>query len=198
MSLTTCHEGLTSSQIYVEVHHESASFPEASVESLGDGVDHAYALPSITVEPKSSEPSHTTDVENSPVEASPVKPEESPKLPPSEESSPSEPPAVPSPQQPQVCTGIRCPTFDIKSPSQVEFKPQWLGKGFGATGLRARGVQGHSGKGGSSPLAVRVAVKNVNNENKGQSGKLKQKGVSKVCVLWLNKLLRIVFTFSKT
>uniref|UniRef100_A0A1A8LZQ8 Cell division cycle associated 3 n=1 Tax=Nothobranchius pienaari TaxID=704102 RepID=A0A1A8LZQ8_9TELE len=80
-----------------------------------------------------------------------------------------------SSEQEDVCTGIRCPSFDMKSPSQLEFKPQWLGKGFGATGLRARGVQGNIGKGGSSPLAVRVAVKNANNENRGQTGKLKQK-----------------------
>ncbi|CAG6015058.1 unnamed protein product [Menidia menidia] len=172
MSLITCHEGVTSSQVYAEVHHERASVGE----SLQDSVDHSYALPTITVEPKSSEPSHTADVESPPVEESPVQLQESPILPTSEESSTSEAPTVPSPEQPQVCTGIRCPTLDIKSPSQVEFKPQWLGKGFGATGLRSRGVQGHSGKGGSSPLAVRVAVKNVNNENKGQSGKLKQKG----------------------
>ncbi|KAK5891828.1 hypothetical protein CesoFtcFv8_012265 [Champsocephalus esox] len=81
----------------------------------------------------------------------------------------------PAPEPPSVTrSGIRCPSFDAKSPSQVVFKPQWLGKGFGATGIRARRV--HSGKGGSSPLAVRVAVKNANSENKRLSGKLTQKG----------------------
>ncbi|XP_041842848.1 cell division cycle-associated protein 3 [Melanotaenia boesemani] len=182
MSLITCHEGVTSSQIYSEVHNES-------VETLTQGVDHSYALPSVTVEPESPEPSLTTDTDNSPVEESPVQPEETEKVPISQEAKAlqrgssllpesclSKPPTVSSPEQPQACTGIRCPAFDIKSPSQVEFKPQWLGKGFGAPGLRARGMQGLSGKGGSSPLAVRVAVKNVTNENKGQSGKLKQKG----------------------
>ncbi|XP_034001644.1 cell division cycle-associated protein 3 [Trematomus bernacchii] len=90
---------------------------------------------------------------------------------PVEESSSSSP----APEPPTVSrSGIRCPSFDAKSPSQVVFKPQWLGKGFGATGIRARRV--HSGKGGSSPLAVRVAVKNANSENKRLSGKLKQKG----------------------
>ncbi|XP_077576197.1 cell division cycle-associated protein 3 [Stigmatopora nigra] len=64
-------------------------------------------------------------------------------------------------------------TLSIKSPSQVVFKPQWLGKGFGTSGLRARSVQGT--KGGASPLAVAVAVKNVNNENKVNSGRKKQK-----------------------
>ncbi|KAG7216976.1 hypothetical protein INR49_001630 [Caranx melampygus] len=183
MSLITCHEGATSSQILAEVHRDSTSSPAPSVEvePLGDGVEHSYAIPSVTVEPEST-------VEPSPVQASPVQPEETEKLPAPEETkevvkesslppvSASEPPALPSPEQPQPCKGIRCPTFDSKSPSQVVFKPQWLGKGFGASGLRARGVQGQGGKGGSSPLAVRVAVKNATNENKGQSGKLKQKG----------------------
>ncbi|KAM7383275.1 hypothetical protein PAMP_002942 [Pampus punctatissimus] len=191
MSLITCHEGATSSQIFAEVHRDSTSIPVPSenVETLEDGVDHSYAL-SITVKLESPvEPSLTTDLDDSPVPTSPAQPEEAEKLPSLGEtkelvkesslppaSTPSEPPAVRSPEQPQLCTGIRCPTFDSKSPSQVVFKPQWLGRGFGATGLRARGVQGHGGKGGSSPLAVRVAVKKVTNENKGLSGKLKQKG----------------------
>ncbi len=190
MSLITCHEGATSSQIFAEVHRDSTSsqVPSGEVEPLGGGVDHSYAVPSVTVEPESpAEPPLPAD---SPAQVSPAQSEEAEQMPSSEgteepvkESSlpsaaaPSEPPTVPSPEQPQLCTGIRCPTFDSKSPSQVVFKPQWLGKGFGATGLRARGVQGHGGKGGSSPLAVRVAVKNATNENKGQSGKRKQKGV---------------------
>ncbi|XP_029959015.1 cell division cycle-associated protein 3 [Salarias fasciatus] len=189
MSLIAYHEGETSSNIFVEVHRENTSSPELSVdvELLGDGVDHCYALPSVAVEPEyPAGPSVTTDA---PAHVSPVQPEEAPKPSSSEvaeeprsepsplsETSPSEPPAVSTPEPPQVCTGIRCPSFDSKSPSQVVFKPQWLGKGFGATGLRAKGVQGHRGKGGSSPLAVRVGVKNTTNENKGHSGKLKQKG----------------------
>lgn len=195
MSLITCHEGATSSQIFAEVHHDSTSSPVPYVdaEPLKDGVDHSYALPSVNVEAWSpTEPSLTTNPDDAPVPTSPAQPEEAEKdpspaepkglvkessLPPA--SAPSELPAEPNPEQPQPCTTIRCPTFDSKSPSQVVFKPQWLGRGFGATGLRARGVQGRSGKGGSSPLAVRVAVKNVTNENKGLSGKLKQKGVHK-------------------
>ncbi|XP_032415513.1 cell division cycle-associated protein 3 [Xiphophorus hellerii] len=151
MSLITCHEGATSSQVFAEIHHESRAFSEPDVEKdqVVDGVDHVYALSSVTVQPKEAEETKSP-------------------LPPSEQ------PDTPSPEQVPVCTGIRCPTFDIKSPSQLEFKPQWLGKGFGATGLRSRGVQGN--KGSSSPLAVHVAVKNISNENKGQSGKLKQKG----------------------
>lgn len=192
MSLITCHEGATSSQIFAEVHRVSASpLPNVEVETLGNGVDHSYAIPSITVEPESPvEPSPATALEDANVQITPAQPREPEKLECLEESkdlvkesllpsvsASSEPLTVSDPEQPQLCTGIRCPTFDSKSPSQVVFKPQWLGKGFGATGLRARAVQGHSGKGSSSPLALRVAVKNVSNENKVQSGKLKQKGV---------------------
>ncbi|XP_037640686.1 cell division cycle-associated protein 3 [Sebastes umbrosus] len=182
MSLITCHEGATSSQVFDEVQCDSTSSPASSaeVEPLGAGVDHAYALPFITVEPATPvEPSLPTD---SPAQVSPAQSEEAepsseetkelvedPSLPPA-----PEPPTVPSPEQPKLSTGIRCPTFDSKSPSQVVFKPQWLGKGFGTTKPRARGVQG--GKGGASPLAVRVAVKKVADENKRRSGKLKQKG----------------------
>lgn len=184
MSLITCHEGAASSQIFAEVHCDSTSslVPHVHVDPLTQGVDHSYALPSITIESE-------TPVETSPPADradSSVPSQESVQIPASEESkelvkeapptcAPSEPQTAPSSEQTQLSTGIRCPTFDPKSPSQVVFKPQWLGKGFGATGLRARGVQGPGGKGGSSPLAVRVAVKNVTNENKGQSGKRKQK-----------------------
>lgn len=183
MSLITCHEGAPSTQVFVEVHRENISSPEpgAEMEPLGHGVDHAYALPSVTTEADSPvEPAPTTDADDPPAQ-----PEDEEKLASSEETKElikesvlplSDPPSAAGPEQPQASTGIRCPTFDSKSPSQVVFKPQWLGKGFGPSGLRLRGVQGLSGKGGSSPLAVRVAVKNVNNENKGQSGKLKQKG----------------------
>lgn len=187
MSLITCHEGATSSQIFAEVHRDSTSSPVpcVDVEPVKDGVDHSYTLPSVTVELESTvEPSQPTNPDDSPVQSAAEQEDlvKESSLPPA--SAPSEPPAVPSPEQLQPCTTIRFPTFDSKSPSQVVFKPQWLGRGFGATGLRARGVQGRSGKGGSSPLAVRVAVKNVSNENKRLSGKLKQKGVHKdFCLL---------------
>ncbi|KAK2844760.1 hypothetical protein Q5P01_011419 [Channa striata] len=191
MSLITCHDGATS-QVFAEVHHDiNSPLTNVKVETLDGGVDHSYALPFITVEPENPvELSPTINRDELPVQASPAKPIEEEKLPSSDEtkalikesslplaSNPSEPVTSPNPEQPHHFTGIRCPTFDSKSPSQVVFKPQWLGKGFGATGLRARGVQGLSGKGGSSPLAIRVAVKTVGNENKGQSGKLKQKGL---------------------
>jgi len=78
----------------------------------------------------------------------------------------------PQAQAAQAPTGIRCPTFDTKSPSQVVFKPQWLGVGFGATGVKPRSMQGR-GKGSSSPLASK---KSSENANKGLSMKQKHKG----------------------
>ncbi|KAM9385745.1 uncharacterized protein KZ484_007286 [Pholidichthys leucotaenia] len=164
MSLITCHEGATSTQVFAEVHRDNVSSPEAEVEEqqVKSGVDHLYALPVTT------EPSLSTDVDGFPVQTSSTRPEETAKQPVSKSSPPSESPSVNRPEQLQVSTGIRCPTFDPKSPSQMVFQPQWLGKGFGASGLKS--------KGGSSPLAVRVAMKNATNENKGLSGKLKQRG----------------------
>lgn len=192
MSLITYHEGAASSFVFAEVHNDNFSSPVCGEESqsLQDGVDHSYALPALISKPESAvEPSLPIDSDVSPVTNPPTKPEAE-KNPSPEQSKVSEvsedlppsstlsqvSPAVPSPEESQHCTRIRCPTIDPRSPSQVVFKPQWLGKGFGGAGQRARGVQNHVGKGGSSPLAVRVAVKNATNENKGQSGKLKQKG----------------------
>lgn len=182
MSLITCHEGVASSQVFAEVHHDSSSSPVPceEVDPSGGDVDHLYALPSTAVEPECHvELSQATDASPIPSPAaeqvtSPGEAKEASVLP---ASSPSEPPTVPSPEQTQHQPGFHCLTFDPKSPSQVVLKPQWLGKGFGANGLRARAVKGHGGKRGSSPLAVSVAVRNVTKGNKRLSGKLKQKGV---------------------
>ncbi|CAB1456305.1 unnamed protein product [Pleuronectes platessa] len=166
MSLITYHEGATSSQIFADVHQDCASpLPSVEVEPLSDGADHDYALPSSPAGPEEADKPSPSEETKELVEAC--------SLPPASVSS--EPtPVTPSPEQVQVCSGIRCPTFDPKSPSQVVFKPQWLGKGFGPSGLRVRAVK--AGKRGSSPLAVRLAVKNATKENKGLTGKLKQKG----------------------
>ena len=193
MSLITCHEGAPSSQIFAEVHRDSTSSlePGVEVEQLKDGVDHSYALPFIPAETETLvEPSVPTDTDGSPAQVSRPQSEVAEQIPPSEESkeldqemplppvpAPAEQQIVPSPEKPQPHTDFRCPTRDPRSPSQIVFKPQWLGKGFGTNGLRAKSVQGHCGKGGSSPLAIRVAMKNATNENKGQAGKRKQKGV---------------------
>lgn len=78
--------------------------------------------------------------------------------------------------------GIMIPRFDTHSPSQAVFKPQWLGVGFGTTGVRSRGVQGR-GKGTSSPLAaLKPAIDE--NENKVVLTKQKQRGEFAVGKEW--------------
>lgn len=69
---------------------------------------------------------------------------------------------------------ITFPRFDTSSPSQAVFKPQWLGVGFGSSGIRARGVQSR-GRGPSSPLSTRRPATDEN-ENKVVLSKQKQKG----------------------
>ncbi|KAG7277903.1 hypothetical protein CRUP_004682 [Coryphaenoides rupestris] len=200
MSLITYHEGVSPGQLSteVQVHNSPASPPTNPGALTTEECDHSYAVPSISVNadcPPSPAQVSTLEVA---VEApfaptSPERPEDAAQAPTEEQPSTDVPQCTaaattadtltlpvkssppPSQEQPlRPSTGILCPTFDPRSPSQVVFKPQWLGKGFGTTGLRARGGRGF--KGGSSPLAVRVAVKNVNNENKGQSSsKTKQK-----------------------
>jgi len=202
MSLITYHEGVSPGQISTEVQvHDSPASPPASPGALtGEERDHSYAVPSISVNAdRPPSPAQVSTLEVA-VEApvaptSPERPEEAAQALTEEQPSTdapqcttaattadtlalpvksSPPPSQGQPRRPS--TGIQCPTFDPRSPSQVVFKPQWLGKGFGTTGFRARG--GRGSKGGSSPLAVRLAVKNVNSENKGQSSsKTKQKGM---------------------
>lgn len=185
MSLITCHEGATSSRAFAEVHQDGDSSPDPGVKAEGvvDGVDHSYALPSISLDAEvpnqsplprdadvaSAEDEQCVEVEKSPPRADSHHLDQEKPL----------PPAVCSPEQPKLSNHFHCLTLDPRSPSQIVFKPQWLGKGFGASGLRVK--SGPCGKRGSSPLAVRVAVKNATNENKGQSGKRKQKGV---CVVY--------------
>lgn len=183
LSLITCHEGAMSSEVFADVHCDGLSFlaPRAEEELEAEGVDHSYARPVPAVEP---EPlvDQPTDECVPPAQASAVLTEGEKDL--AKEASspsaaaPSESATVLTAQQPQPSTNIPCLKIDPKSPSQVVFKPQWLGNGFGTNKPRVKSVQqGQFGKGGSSPLAVRVAVKNMSNENKGQSGKRKQKGL---------------------
>ncbi|XP_061675790.1 cell division cycle-associated protein 3 isoform X2 [Syngnathoides biaculeatus] len=159
MSLITRHEGASPSQILAEVHRDGKD--AAVVEVLTHGLDHLYAMPRIALEP------------NRDSFGSPAQPQK----------EAGEVSSVVAPEAPgsQLPAAPRRLTLDVKSPSQVVFKPQWLGKGFGATGLRARTGQG--AKGGSSPLAVSVALKGVNDENKGTCGKQKQKGRSPLQIL---------------
>lgn len=183
LSLITCREGAMSSQVFADVHCDGSSFlaPGVAEEELrAEGVDHSYAQP---VEPEAfvgvPQPAYECVLTGQvpAVEKEAVKDitEEASST---SVAAPSEPATNLAAEQPQPSTKIPCLKIDPKSPSQVVFKPQWLGNGFGTNKPRVKSVQqGQFGKGGSSPLAVRVAVKNMSNENKGQSGKLKQKGL---------------------
>ncbi|KPP67298.1 cell division cycle-associated protein 3-like [Scleropages formosus] len=179
-SLLTCHKGVVLSQALSDDAPLSIS-PPHNADTHGNFITEAS--PAIVPEP--SEPSRSdrsaspvpvpsSSVKSTRAEAEPfaqpdAKPEEMPVK------------AIPDPSASQNkplrnrCgseqNGIRLPTFDSRSPSQAVFKPQWLGVGFGVTGVRARGVQGR-GKGASSPLSVRGG-QNAGNENKGQMVKQK-------------------------
>ncbi|XP_016085998.1 cell division cycle-associated protein 3 [Sinocyclocheilus grahami] len=83
-----------------------------------------------------------------------------------EESKPPTPQSVVSSKSSpveMVQSGIRCLKFDTRSPSQAIFKPQWLGVGFGSTGVRARGVQARGKTSVSSPLSTKNTATNENN-----------------------------------
>uniref|UniRef100_A0A6Q2YGF0 Uncharacterized protein n=2 Tax=Esox lucius TaxID=8010 RepID=A0A6Q2YGF0_ESOLU len=189
MSLITCHNAPY--QIYAEVHQDSPVSPVpddgAPADLCKEEPDHSYAVPSEPAQPLPPTPKSSglavTEVTEDP---------SAPQAPPKEKAEVMEPVALATqdspvkplsagsspcagPPLPQT-TGIRCPKFDTKSPSQVVFKPQWLGKGFGVTGVRAKGRGGRGPASSSSPLAVRVGTKNIGNENPGQSVKPKQRG----------------------
>uniref|UniRef100_A0A8C6UYT4 Uncharacterized protein n=1 Tax=Neogobius melanostomus TaxID=47308 RepID=A0A8C6UYT4_9GOBI len=167
MSLIACHEEL---------------LPYKDVDSkVLTKEDHSYAIPPITIK-SPVETSIPDNADDAPTSKTSTQSEEvatslsdktevvevikMPTVPQPSTTSKKAQTNAPSPR-PQR---IRCPTIDAKSPSQVVFKPQWLGKGFGGAGQRVK-VQGNAVKGGSSPLALKVAVKSVASENKGNDGR---------------------------
>ncbi|KAJ0066329.1 hypothetical protein NL108_011160, partial [Boleophthalmus pectinirostris] len=183
LSLIACHEGSTSSQFYEDGSNDSFANIECGDTKPLIKEDHSYAAPCITVkspvvqsipnDENANDAAMISKISSQPEEVAPSLPEKTKEVemvqePTAPQESKSQTTA-PSPRP----NHIRCPTIDSKSPSQIVFKPQWLGKGFGGAGQRVR-AQG--GKGGSSPLALHVAVKKVANENKGQTGKAKSKG----------------------
>lgn len=88
---------------------------------------------------------------------------------------------------------IKFPRFDPRSPSQVVFKPQWLGVGFGATGVRSRGVQ-NRGR-GPSPLSTHRPATDEN-ENKVVLNKPKQRGnLLLSCMFYLNSSVAMILYF---
>uniref|UniRef100_A0A3B3ZSF4 Uncharacterized protein n=1 Tax=Periophthalmus magnuspinnatus TaxID=409849 RepID=A0A3B3ZSF4_9GOBI len=168
LSLIACHEGSASSQIYEDVSNDSFANIERSDTKPPVEEDHSYAVPSISVQ-SPAEPSIPDDVNANDAavvskipscseEMAPSLPEKTKRAEIAKElNAPQESKAETNAPSPRP-NHIRCPTIDSKSPSQIVFKPQWLAKGFGGAGQRVR-AQG--GKGGSSPLALHVAVKKV-------------------------------------
>ncbi|XP_017325652.1 cell division cycle-associated protein 3 isoform X2 [Ictalurus punctatus] len=158
--------------------------PSTPVPPLEDGrdVDHSYARPVLTCEPvqpapvpvqEAIMPPRTADRPQSPEQESvaeeiAILPEQDLKRTKKSNSEPAE--------SEVLLPAIKVPKFDTRSPSQTVFKPQWLGVGFGATGVRARGVQSR-GRGPSSPLSTCRPVTDENkNENKVVINKQKQRG----------------------
>ncbi|KAI5620447.1 cell division cycle-associated protein 3 isoform X1, partial [Silurus asotus] len=182
LSMLGCREGVYSPEFFPSAENRPST-PLPPLEDRQD-VDLAFALPCETVEStpvpveeaaptKTAETPETTEEEclcaQSVAEEIDILPERGLKL--SEKSTP----AIPEPEKAQVLPPVRTfPKFDTRSPSQAVFKPQWLGVGFGATGVRARGVQSR-GRGPSSPLSTRRPATDEN-ENKVILNKQKQRG----------------------
>ncbi|XP_043117013.1 cell division cycle-associated protein 3 [Puntigrus tetrazona] len=176
LSLLACREGVYSSSL-----EERPLTPLPPAERRATE-EHSYAI--FTVPARSTEQETSTPAVEDVVmsEADEVPPQTSEEqvtaaLPESsreqqEESKPPAPqPAVASSkscpvtgtQVETVQPGIRCLKFDTRSPSQAIFKPQWLGVGFGTTGVRARGVQARGKTSVSSPLSTKNTATNENN-----------------------------------
>ncbi|KAL6489513.1 hypothetical protein MHYP_G00032540 [Metynnis hypsauchen] len=190
LSLLACRDGVYPPEFYTSAEERPSTLLPPSEDKQHR--DHSYALALVSSEPV--QPS-------SPAQGA-VVPTDSVAQPPEQEEVREEAPAVPEqepvqPEKPELATpepvstsskpsltlnahsevppsGVMIPRFDTRSPSQAVFKPQWLGVGFGATGVRARGVQGR-GKGTSSPLSSRKPAVDEN-ENKVVLTKQKQRG----------------------
>ncbi|XP_016145177.1 cell division cycle-associated protein 3 [Sinocyclocheilus grahami] len=176
LSLLACREEVYSSSL-----EEHPLTPPPPAESQANE-DHSYALFSVPAQSTESETS--TPVVDAVVtseadevlsqtseeqldaalpESSHEQPEESKPPTPQPAVAPSKSSQVTDTQVETVQSGIRCLTFDTRSPSQAIFKPQWLGVGFGTTGVRARGVQACGKTSMSSPLSTKNTATNENN-----------------------------------
>ncbi|KAJ8287779.1 hypothetical protein COCON_G00004380 [Conger conger] len=186
LSLLACHDGEASSDVSDDASRPHSPLPDIEPCGYLDQEVYPEACPSPTpdsVPPSSSEVSPTTSPTCGDVAEPQNDSADSPaKLESGAEESPKPAAANPAPsrnENPRAQAGwdhmgLKLPTFSTKSPSQVVFKPQWLGVGFGVTGVRARGVQGKA-KGSSSPLSVRVGGRKAGNENRGPVAKQKQR-----------------------
>uniref|UniRef100_A0A8C2J603 Cell division cycle-associated protein 3-like n=1 Tax=Cyprinus carpio TaxID=7962 RepID=A0A8C2J603_CYPCA len=176
LSLLACREGVYSSSL-----EERPLTPLPPAERQ-ENEDHSYALFSVPQQSTESEtstpvveavvtseadevPSQTSEeqVDAALPESSHEQPEESKPPTPQPDVAPSKSSPVTGTQVEMVQSGIRCLKFDTRSPSQAIFKPQWLGVGFGTTGVRARGVQARGKTSMSSPLSTKNTATNENN-----------------------------------
>lgn len=194
LSLLACREGVYSSSL-----EERPLTPLPPAERQANE-DHSYAVFTI---PKSTEnaesestptvveavltleeeevPSQTSEEPASAAlpEPTPEQPEENKPPTPQPADASSKPSPVSSTRVESVQPGIRCLRFDTRSPSQAIFKPQWLGVGFGATGVRARGLQSRGKTSMSSP---RTTKNMATNENNNMVVRSKQKPREKVLI----------------
>uniref|UniRef100_A0A8C1UIB8 Si:ch211-69g19.2 n=1 Tax=Cyprinus carpio TaxID=7962 RepID=A0A8C1UIB8_CYPCA len=176
LSLLACREGVYSSSL-----EERPLTPLPPAERQ-ENEDQSYALFSVPQQSTESEtstpvveavvtseadevPSQTSEeqVDAALPESSHEQPEESKPPTPQPDVAPSKSSPVTGTQVEMVQSGIRCLKFDTRSPSQAIFKPQWLGVGFGTTGVRARGVQARGKTSISSPLSTKNTATNENN-----------------------------------
>ncbi|XP_073704006.1 cell division cycle-associated protein 3 [Garra rufa] len=192
LSLLTCREGVYSSSL-----EERPLTPLPPAERQANE-DHSYALfsvPTQSTEPETSTPvveavvtpeadevpSQTSEEQVTVAlpELSHEQQEESKPPTPQPAEASSKPSPVTVTQAETVQPGIRCLKFDPRSPSQAIFKPQWLGVGFGTTGVRARGVQARGKTSLSSPLSTK---KTATNENNNMVVRAKQRPREKVLI----------------
>ncbi|XP_060726617.1 cell division cycle-associated protein 3 isoform X1 [Tachysurus vachellii] len=186
LSMLGCREGVYSPEFFPSAEERPCT-PLPPLEDRQD-VNHSSAQPCINCDPIQSAPvpvqeailpPSTTDLPQSPeqevvVEKTAILPEQVLKQPEKPVFANSEP------NKSEVLVhGITFPRFDTRSPSQAVFKPQWLGVGFGVSGVRARGVQ-NRGRGPSSPLSTRRPATDEN-ENKVVVNKQKQRGNLQTC-----------------
>ncbi|KAJ8289875.1 hypothetical protein GJAV_G00006300 [Gymnothorax javanicus] len=175
LSLLACHDGVVNSPTSDDTSCSISPLPDIGACKDLDS-EAPLSLTPVSVMPLSTETSAPCIDKGEPLNER----TETPAKPDSNAQGSPRPDAIPSPGESLPAQAgleqiaVKLPTFDTRSPSQVVFKPQWLGVGFGVAGVRARGVQG-KGKGSSSPRSVRVGARNAGNENRGPVSKQKQK-----------------------
>ncbi|XP_066539689.1 cell division cycle-associated protein 3 [Hoplias malabaricus] len=181
LSLLACRDGVYPPDFCKSTEERpSTPLPPAELKQNGD---HSYGLQVVSSEStqlssptqasiispaNDAEPHEQQDV----TEEAPVVSEQEPEKPKVVTPDPVDAPCLNLTGQKEVPpSGFLIPRFDTRSPSQAVFKPQWLGVGFGATGVRARGVQSR-GKGTASPRKKATDE----NENKVVLSRQKQRG----------------------